>query len=245
MSKKTEETALAVIEKKFEVLAGVGDLSERIQDVREMIGDMDGSIIPRYVSTMDGMWKSEDGETLRDAEVIILHMTPGRRYFTGSFDSKEAQFPSCTNFGDRDEDDDLVGTGVPGGKCKLCEYNAFGTDERGTGKACKQYLYVLAAMAGSGFPVVFQVPPTGLKQFRNLIGRQRLAKGRRPGEYTVATGTADGAVSFAVCEVLSEDAVAQVAKLQEATEPMWMDYLRWMQSAPEAAVETAEDERIE
>jgi len=70
--------------------------------------------------------------------------------------------------------DGSIGQGTPGGICKTCPLNQFGSDGK-NGKACKNMQPLFILIEGSMLPLSVMIPPTSLKDakhyFLGLAGR--------------------------------------------------------------------------
>lgn len=91
-----------------------------------------------FISTQGGRL-TLDGNVETEFEAVILGATHVNTYFEGKFDPSNIVPPTCWAIA-ADEaylapPDDWAGKQHP--KCEGCLQNAFGSDDRGTGKACK------------------------------------------------------------------------------------------------------------
>jgi len=73
--------------------------------------------------------------------------------------------PDCSSM------DGKSGVGLPGGNCKSCELNHFGTAEDGKGKVCKNMHRVYLLRSGDLFPILFTLPPTSIKSLSDYLKR--------------------------------------------------------------------------
>lgn len=73
--------------------------------------------------------------------------------------------PDCSSM------DGKYGTGIPGGECKFCKLNQFGTAEDGKGKVCKNMHRVYLLRSGDLFPLLITLPPTSIKSLSDYIKR--------------------------------------------------------------------------
>jgi len=79
--------------------------------------------------------------------------------------------PECSSMEGR------VGTGTPGGSCKLCPLNQFGSGEGGLGKACQNKHRIYVLRSGEFLPLLLTVPATSLKNLGDYALKRVLAKG--------------------------------------------------------------------
>ena len=72
--------------------------------------------------------------------------------------------PDCGSY------DGVCGTGNPGGLCKSCPYNAFGSGKNGA-KACKNRRRLYLLREGEIFPMILSLPTGSLKGFTRYLMR--------------------------------------------------------------------------
>jgi hypothetical protein len=114
----------------------------------------------------------EGGETEAVKEfsaVIILHH-PLFTFYKDKYAGGNSP-PDCGSF------DGADGVGNPGGKCKTCPLNQFGSGENG-GKACKNRRRIYLLKEGELFPLLLSLPTGSIKEFTSYL-RRLLAKGRK------------------------------------------------------------------
>jgi hypothetical protein len=169
---KTETPALTTQSPGFVALAN--------KDFMAMIGDeMDGLDIgferikiPSGGVTMFEM-PAEDGdetESVKEFSGVILYHHVLNAFYRSKY-TGGSNPPDCGSF------DGTTGTGDPGGNCKSCPYNQFGTGENGS-KACKNRRRVYILREGEVFPLLLSLPTGSLKAFTRYI-KQQLSKGRK------------------------------------------------------------------
>ncbi|GHU35909.1 hypothetical protein FACS1894105_05370 [Clostridia bacterium] len=83
--------------------------------------------------------------------------------------------PDCGSF------DGKIGTGIPGGDCKICSLNTFGSGENGA-KACKNRRRIYILREGEMFPVLFSLPSGSLKKYTEYL-QKHLSRGMKPCQY--------------------------------------------------------------
>lgn len=122
-----------------------------------------------------GSFKHKGADLGTELEVVILGFVFKNTWYGGMpFNEKEPTIPSCYAIAENEEDlaphEDAPEPQHE--DCATCEFNQFGSDERGTGKACKNTrLLALVAVADlENKPedieiVLLSVAPTGLKNF--------------------------------------------------------------------------------
>jgi hypothetical protein len=103
---------------------------------------------------------SIDGDTsMNKIECILLYKKDRRNNaFWNEPYSGENVPPDCSSV------DGISGVGIPGGKCKDCPKNQFGSDPRGgKGKACQNRQFIFILLPGDSIPYAMSLPPTSLK----------------------------------------------------------------------------------
>lgn len=97
----------------------------------------------------------------KEIEGVILLRKAGKAYWEVSLDdSTETTPPNCVS------EDGLMGTGTPGGPCRVCPLNAFESASKGKGKACKDKVDLFLLTKTGIMPMIIQVPPTSLKNLK-------------------------------------------------------------------------------
>jgi hypothetical protein len=99
-------------------------------------------------------------------DAIVLFAAPGRGYWEKGMDEEgggEGSPPDCSS------DDMIIGIGEPGGLCKTCPKNQFGTATKGAGKACKERRNVYILTPGMLLPYNLRVPATSLKGYKSYL----------------------------------------------------------------------------
>jgi hypothetical protein len=81
--------------------------------------------------------------------------------------------------------DGRTGRGNPGGDCKTCPYNKFGTGEDGVSKACKNRQRIYILREGELFPMILSLPTGSLKGFSKFIA-SLLSRGKKPCQYVTS-----------------------------------------------------------
>ena len=112
----------------------------------------------------------EDTEMVKDITGVILYNHPAFAYYASAFAGGHAA-PDCSSI------DGVTGVGTPGGDCRTCPYNKFGSGD-GQSKLCKNKRMLYILREGELFPVALSLPTGSLKTFTNYVKRQ-LTKGRK------------------------------------------------------------------
>lgn len=124
--------------------------------------------------------------------------------------------PTCGSF------DGIMGVGDPGGECRKCPYNQFGSGEGG-GKACKNRRRVYILREGEMFPLLLSLPTGSLRAFTKYV-KVQLSKGRKTNAVVTkfglkkvmnTGGIAYSQATFALDRVLEPEEHATIEKLSE------------------------------
>lgn len=160
----------------------------------------------------------DEPEIEKELEGVIVHHHPVNVYFKDSYDGTNAP-PDCVSY------DGKFGVGEPGGHCKTCELNEWGTGRDGEGKACSNRRRVYLLRQGEMFPLLVSLPPTSLGNFSDLISRKILQKGKRSHEVVVKaklkkvtsnSGIEYSRISWAVTGQLDQEAAQAMKQYGES-----------------------------
>ena len=110
---------------------------------------------------------ANDPEYVSELVGVIVHHCSSNAYWN---DTNIA--PLCTS------NDGKVGSGSPGGQCKVCQFNKFGSGFGGKGKACKNMKKVYILRPGERVPVCLTLPATSIKPFNDFIVEVVINKSR-------------------------------------------------------------------
>ena len=158
----------------------------------------------------------EDTEMVKDITGAILYNHPAYAYYASAFAGGHAA-PDCSSI------DGVTGVGTPGGDCRTCPYNKFGSGD-GQSKLCKNKRMLYILREGELFPVALSLPTGSLKTFTNYVKRQ-LTKGRKISQIvtkislkkaTSAAGIAYSQAVFTFERVLSPEEIAAVSGVAES-----------------------------
>jgi len=159
--------------------------------------------------------EGDDPETVREFSGIILHHHVMHAFYKQKY-TGGSNPPDCGSF------DGVTGEGSPGGICKACRYNQFGSGENGS-KACKNRRRVYILREGEVFPLLLSLPTGSLKPFTKYIKAQ-LSKGRKTSAVVTrfslkkvvnSTGIAYSQANFALDRLLTPEEIALVAPIAE------------------------------
>ena len=114
----------------------------------------------------------EDGEleSVKEFSGVILHHHPLFAYYKTAYKGGNNP-PDCGSF------DGIAGQGDPGGLCKPCRLNQYGTGVNG-GKACKNRRRIYILREGEIFPLLLSLPTGSLREFTKYLKRL-ITKGKR------------------------------------------------------------------
>ena len=107
---------------------------------------------------------------------IIIHTTTPRAYWSKNLDDSGRTPPDCSS------PDGIKGN--PLGDCLTCEFNQWGSDPDGDGKACREQRHLFMLRPGQFLPTVIQVPPTSIDSIKRYA--VNLATNAKPA-WTVVT----------------------------------------------------------
>lgn len=102
-------------------------------------------------------------ETAREFSAVILYQHPLNAYYKEEYQGGSNP-PDCGSY------DGIFGTGNPGGACKECPYNVFGSGKNGA-KACKNRRRLYLLREGDIFPMILSLPTGSLKGFTRYLMR--------------------------------------------------------------------------
>lgn len=154
-------------------------------------------------------------DTVKEFSGVILYHHPLHAYYKTKYSGGNNP-PDCGSF------DGITGEGDPGGDCRACPYNKFGTGENGS-KACKNRRRIFILREGEIFPLLLSLPTGSLKEFTKYIKRL-LGKGRKSNSmvtrFSLRKATNSGGIAysqaqFAVDRVLTTQEHALLERLSE------------------------------
>lgn len=217
MATQNKETALQVQNSGFLALAN-NDLSRMMV---EELGGLDTGFerikIPSAGSTVFEMpGDGDETESVKEFSAVILYHHTLNCYYKTKYTGGNNP-PDCGSF------DGIIGEGDPGGNCKTCPLNQFGSAEEGNGKACKNRRRIYVLKEGEIFPLLLSLPTGSLKEFTRYI-KKLLSKGRKSNavvtRFTLKKATNSGGVvysqaGFAIDRPLTPEEYALVEKLSE------------------------------
>ena len=156
--------------------------------------------IPSAGSTVFEVPGEEDEtDAVKEFSAVILYHHTLNCYYKTKYSGGNNP-PDCGSF------DGITGEGDPGGECKKCPMNQFGSappdkpgDENGKGKACKNRRRIYVLREGEVFPLLLSLPTGSLKEFTKYI-KKLLSKGKRTNmvvtRFSLKKATSSGGVLY-------------------------------------------------
>jgi hypothetical protein len=194
---------------------------------------------------------AEDGESgvAKEFSAVILYHHPLFAYYQDKYTGGNNP-PDCGSF------DGVVGEGNPGGNCKQCPLNKFGTGENGS-KACKNRRRIYVLREGEIFPLLLSLPTGSLKEFTKYIKRL-LSRGKKSNavvtRFSLRKATNSGGIAFSQAQftidrILTDTEYALIEKMSEQVKAYSMnvnfDYDGTASEVEEYIVEVEPSEVIE
>jgi hypothetical protein len=160
--------------------------------------------------------EEDDSDTVKEFSAVILHHHTLNCYYKTKYTGGNNP-PDCGSF------DGIIGIGTPGGECKSCPLNQFGSADEGKGKACKNRRRIYVLREGELFPLLLSLPTGSLKEFTKYI-KKLLSKGKRANmvvtRFSLKKATSSGGVvysqaQFAVDRALTPEEQALINAMTE------------------------------
>jgi hypothetical protein len=173
--------------------------------------------IPSAGSTVFEVPGEDPGEpeSAREFSAVILCHHPLFAYYKSKY-AGASNPPDCGSF------DGETGEGDPGGECRACPNNRFGSGENGA-KACKNRRRIYLLREGEIFPLLLSLPTGSLKEFTRYLKRL-LAKGQKSSgvvtRFSLRKATNQGGVTysqaqFSIGRLLTDKERPLIEKLSE------------------------------
>ena len=136
--------------------------------------------------------EEDDTDTVKEFSAVILHHHTLNCYYKTKYTGGNNP-PDCGSF------DGVTGEGDPGGDCKSCSLNQFGSAKEGNGKACKNRRRIYVLREGEVFPLLLSLPTGSLKEFTKYI-KKLLSRGKRANRvvtrFSLKKATSSGGVVY-------------------------------------------------
>jgi len=216
MAANNKETALQAQNTGYLTLATAGIGNMMGEELEGLDAGFDRIKIPAGGSIMFEV-PGEEGEpeAVKEFSAVILYHHTLYAFYKNKYTGGNNP-PDCASF------DGVEGFGDPGGKCKTCPLNQFGTGENGA-KACKNRRRMFVLREGEIFPLLLSLPTGSLKEFTRYIKRL-LSKGRKSNavvtrfslkKATSNTGVVYSQAQFAIDRPLAPEEYALIEKLSD------------------------------
>lgn len=125
--------------------------------------------------------------------VIVAHH-PMNAFWFDKYSGGNSQ-PDCSSPDGKEGYDARTGEII---NCATCPRNQFAED--GSGKACKNMHRLYILRDGEILPVIFNVPPTGLRDLKDYLAKRVVLKGKRAAQVvtrvTLKKATNSGGISY-------------------------------------------------
>lgn len=214
--KEKQETALQAQGDGFTHLANIDMATLITEELDGLDMGFERIRIPSAGSTVFEV-PGEEGETdtVKEFSAVVLWHHPVFAYYKSKYTGGNNP-PDCGSF------DGVTGEGDPGGICKTCQLNQFGTGENGS-KACKNRRRIYVLREGEIFPLLLSLPTGSLKEFTRYIKRL-LSRGRKSNSVvtrfslkkaTNNSGLAYSQAQFSIDRPLTPQEYALIEKLTE------------------------------
>ena len=133
-----------------------------IDRIRMPAGGRTGFVLP----------PKENGDPNEVTEIsgVVIFTHPVNVYYVNPY-ANENNTPSCSS------EDGIHGYGNPGGDCRECPFNRFGSNGRGKLCSNRRMLYILPE--GELFPIMLSLPTASLRGYSDYV-KYLIMKGRRP-----------------------------------------------------------------
>ena len=195
-----KETALVTAQNNGFLALAQTDFAAMVSEETEGLDlSFDKIKIPSAGSTVfEVPGEEDDTDTVKEFSAVILHHHTLNCYYKTKYTGGNNP-PDCGSF------DGITGEGDPGGVCKTCPLNQFGSAEEGNGKACKNRRRIYVLREGEVFPLLLSLPTGSLKEFTKYI-KKLLSKGRRANmavtRFSLKKATSSGGVVYSQAQFI-------------------------------------------
>ena len=112
---------------------------------------------------------SSNPTTLTEVTGIVVWWDYQRGYWEEELDEngnvvQQGRTPPTCSSGDN-----VIGIGTPGGKCRTCDLNKYGTAHNGRGKACKEKRLMYVLQPGKLLPTILQAPSASIESMTEYL----------------------------------------------------------------------------
>ncbi len=158
---------------------------------------------------------SEEPTFVREFSAVILYHHPLFTYYENRYNGNNNP-PDCCSF------DGVVGAGNPGGKCRFCKLNMFGSGENGS-KACKNKHRLYLLRENEILPDVLILPASSIQELSKYI-RRLLSIGKKSNSVVTKfslkravnkTGISFSKINFSLDRILSDEEIRNLETFSE------------------------------
>lgn len=146
-----------------------GSIGELVADLKESLqGETISSFdLPSATVGAGGLtlWRlAPEGDPVKEIVGVYMGLQSSRTYYKVPYEETGGgEPPDCVSF------DLIEGHGNPGGECKGCPFNQFGTAHKGEGKACSESKTLFILRQGDILPTAVRIPPSSLGAWKNAM----------------------------------------------------------------------------
>lgn len=146
-------------------------IEDNLQGAQLTPFSLDRIKVPSGGSTMWLVPDLDEGEKAEKLITgIVIYNQFSRAYWPVKYGQGDSGPPACSSL------DNTIGVGTPGGECKSCPFNQWGSavDQSGNptrGKACQERRFLFMLRPDSLLPVVIQTPTTSMSGFNSFVLR--------------------------------------------------------------------------
>ena len=171
------------------------------------------------IGIRNSKWTYKQEVIQGDLLVIALDFVHCNTWYDSAFDPDSPQPPACFAISDDGEEMEphASAPNKQHDRCDGCPMNAWGTADRGRGKACKN-TYRIACMEADADPAdaevaILTLPPTSLKHWERYVTGLD-SKLSRPPFGVVTRFTFDDDADYPLIEMTCEDVIQDATQLQ-------------------------------
>lgn len=167
--------------------------------------------IPAGGATRFEIPSAEGMEPVNTIQGVVMHSQKRRAYWSTA-EPREGNPPECSS------EDGQQGIGTPGGSCRECPYNQWGSAPgEGRGKACKETQQLFILRDGEALPVALSLPPSSLgvfQQYVTRLTREQASIKTVVTEFSLEKQTSNNGISYSRINCKSVESIdAQSAQL--------------------------------
>ena len=236
---KSEQNEKAVMG--FADNKGLAFLQEAMEtEYAGMEFQLDRLRFPSAGATVFELGEDESSEAVKEIEGVIVLHHPAYAYYAEAYQGGH-QPPDCCSF------DGRMGIGNPGGQCRNCHLNQYGSSREGLGKACKNRRMLYVLREGEAFPIMLSVPTGSLKSWQ-AYAKHHLSKFRKLSEVVTkislkkavnSTGITYSQLTFSTVRLLEDNEKEAIAKVTEQAKDYAVSFMEMTMNPQTEEVATA------